>query len=183
MSNQKPHITKEWLLSAANKGPQGYGDAKLEVYTSHSDVFDEDLISLKLYPLNAYTTSARFGGCPITCVSEPDCEQLTSALDRAVERMRSAERIAHSQPIEMEWQDANTLISHEKRRPYVFERYRDEHFSIYIPNKAGEPEHAISTPVILDGKLYTATYSFWLERSVYLLEPTKPLYEQEVSNQ
>ena len=65
----------------------------------------------------------------------------------------------------------------------MFERYRNEHFTIYIPSKTGEPEYAISTPVILDGKLYTATYSFWLERSVYLLEPTIPLYEQEASNQ
>lgn len=179
MNGEKPQITPDWLIKAANQGPQAYGDSKLEVCTCRSDVLDTDCVYLVLHPLNPYTTLARFGGCPLSGITTADCEQLTETLDRAIERMKSAARIAQSQPIEMEWQDENILISREKRRPYVFERYRNEHFSVYIPNKAGEADHAISTPIILDGKLYTSIYSFWLGHSVYRFDSAISPHEQE----
>lgn len=179
MNGEKPQITPNWLTKSANQGPQAYGDTKLEVYTCHSDILDTDCIYLVLHPLNPYTTLARFGGCPPSGITTADCDQLTETLDRAMERMKSAAQIAQSQPIEMEWQDENILVSREKRRPYVFERYRNEHFSIYILNKAGEADHAISTPIILDGKLYTSIYSFWLGHSVYRFDSAISLHEQE----
>ena len=179
MNGEKPHITPNWLTEVANQGPQTYGDSKLEVCTCHSDILDTDCIYLVLHPLNPYTTLARFGGCPLSSITTADCDQLTETLDRTMERMKSAARIAQSQPIEMERLDENVLFSRQNKRRYLYEPYRNEHFSIYIPSLTGEADYAISAPIILDGKQYTSIYSFWLGHSVYRFGSAMSLHEQE----
>lgn len=179
MNGEKPQITPNWLTKAANQGPQAYGDSKLEVYTCHSDILDTDCIYLVLHPLNPYTTLARFGGCPLSGITTADCDQLTETLDRAMKRMKSAARIAQSQPIAMERLDGNVLVSKQNKRRYLYEPYRNEHFSIYIPSQTGEADYAISAPIILDGKHYTSIYSFWLGHSVYHCDLAMSPHEQE----
>jgi len=169
-------MTKEWLFSVANKGPQKYKDATIEVYIKPSEVFDgRMMIGGVLRATNQFTTDMRFGGGFVEDVTDEEVSKMDDFLCGALKRMESAKVISTAEPITLKWVTESALSStrivegRRRTRLYGYDSYRDEHFSIYT-NGGGEWGHAIGTPVIIDGKLYKAQYSFWLGRYVYPLK-------------
>ena len=166
-------MTKEWLLSVANKGPQKYAGATIEIHIWTSEVFEnQQLIGGLLRAMNPFSSDMHFGGGLVVDVTDEEVSKMDEFLDNAIRRMECAKAISKAEPITMKWVDEKTLAGippegHKRRRRlYGYDKYRDEHFSIYT-NGGGEWDYPIETPVIIDGKLYRALYSFWLDRYVY----------------
>lgn len=92
-------MTREQLLSLIGKGKQKYKDMQIEVSTSVWSAFNNaKTVHVTLYPVNRFSTPARFGGGFIDDVTEQDCAELDAALEKAVGQMRDAERRAASEP-------------------------------------------------------------------------------------
>ena len=163
-------LTKDYLLSIANKGPQPYANAIMEIWTEPSEVFGgRMMIGGVLRAVNRFTTDMRFGGSFVEDVTDEECAKLGDLLDETLRRMASAEAISNAEPLILQKIAPDMCVSKERKRKYGFDQYKDEHFTIYVL-AGGEASHPISTPVALDGKLYKSVYSFWLGRPVYLLD-------------
>lgn len=169
-------MNKEYLLSIANAGPQQYENGILEVWIIPSEVFvGKTMIGGVLRAINGFTTDMRFGGCFIDSVTDDDFRQLDELLHETLVQMSKAEEISKREPLVLETVDDDTVrmaqpsAKNKRRTKYGYEQYKDEHFTLYVIN-SGENSHAISCPVILDGKLYKSVYSFWLGRPVYMLK-------------
>lgn len=163
-------LTKNYLLSLANKGPQLYANAIMEIWTKPSEVFDgRMMIGGILRAINRFTTDMRFGGGFVEDVTDEDCKKLDDLLNNALRRMESAETIANAKPLVLQKIAPDLCVSKECKREYGYNQYKDEYFTIYVLAD-GEASHPISTPVILDGKLYKSVYSFWFGRPLYLLD-------------
>lgn len=163
-------LTKDYLLSIANKGPQPYANAIMEIWTEPSEVFGgRMMIGGVLRAVNRFTTDMRFGGSFVEDVTDEECAKLGDLLDETLRRMASAETISSAEPLILQKIAPDMCVSKERKRKYGFYQYKDEHFTIYVL-AGGEASHPISTPVAIDGKLYKSVYSFWLGRPVYLLD-------------
>lgn len=163
-------LTKNYLLSIANKGPQVYANAIMEIWMKPSKVFDgRMMIGGVLRAINRFTTDMRFGGGFVEDVTDEECEKLSNMLNKTLRRMENAETISTATPLPLRKIAPNTCVGKDRNCKYGYSQYKDEHFTIYI--LAGdEASYPIGIPVILDGKLYKSVYSFWLGRPVYLLD-------------
>ena len=66
-------LTKDYLLSIANKGPQSYANAIMEIWTEPSEVFDgQMMIGGVLRAINRFTTDMRFGGSFVDDVTDEE---------------------------------------------------------------------------------------------------------------
>ena len=176
-------LTKDYLLSIANKGPQSYANAIMEIWTEPSEVFDgRMMIGGVLRAINRFTTDMRFGGSFVEDVTDEECARLGDLLDETLRRMASAETISNAEPLALQKIAPDMCVSKERERKYGFDQYKDKHFTIYVL-AGGEASHPISTPVILDGKLYKSVYSFWLGRPVYLLDQPDGFQKSEGGTQ
>ena len=119
-------MTREQLLSLIGKGKQKYKDMQIEVSTSVWSAFNNaKTVHVTLYPVNRFSTPARFGGGFIDDVTEQDCAELDAALEKAVGQMRDAERRAASEPLRLTPSGNDMLVGGDKRL-YAYERYRSE---------------------------------------------------------
>lgn len=176
-------LTKDYLLSIANKGPQSYANAIMEIWTEPSEVFDgRMMIGGVLRAINRFTTDMRFGGSFVEDVTDEECAKLGDLLDETLRRMASAETISNAEPLALQKIAPDMCVSKKRKRKYGFDQYKDKHFTIYVL-AGGEASHPISTPVILDGKLYKSVYSFWLGRPVYLLDQPDGFQKSEGGTQ
>lgn len=176
-------LTKNYLLSIANKGPQPYANAIMEIWMKPSEVFDgQMMIGGILRAINRFTTDMRFGGGFVEDVTDEECEKLGDLLNDTLRRMVSAETISTAKPLVLQKIAPDMCVSKECKRKYGYNQYKDEHFTIYVL-AGGEASHPISTPVILDGKLYKSLYSFWLGRPVYLLDQPDDFQKSEGGTQ
>lgn len=171
-------MTKEWLFSVANKGTQKYNGAEVKIYIHPSELFDgKMMISGVLCATNPFTTDMSFGSCLVENVTDEDVSKLKELLDKEIKHMEMARAASEKDPILMEWADDRTLKKaqakgrKERERFYGYEAYRNDHFSIYT-FCGSEYDTAIGTPVVIDGKLYRAIYSYWLSRFVYPFDQT-----------
>lgn len=163
-------MTREQLLSLIGKGKQKYKDMQIEVSTSVWSAFNNaKTVHVTLYPVNRFSTPARFGGGFIDDVTEQDCAELDAALEKAVGQMRDAERRAASEPLRLTPGGNDMLVGGDKRL-YAYERYGSLHFTVYVLSRSGERDYAVSRPIVLNGKLYKGVYSFWLGKTVYLFD-------------
>lgn len=176
-------LTKDYLLSIANKGPQPYANAIMEIWVKPSEVFDgRMMIGGVLRAVNRFTTDMRFGGSFVEDVTDEECAKLDDLLNETLRRMESAETVSNTSPLILQKIAPDMCVSKERKRKYGFDQYKDEHFTIYVL-AGGEASHPISTPVVLDGKLYKSVYSFWLGRPVYLLDQPDGFQKSEGGTQ
>lgn len=109
-------MTREQLLSLIGKGKQKYKDMQIEVSTSVWSAFNNaKTVHVTLYPVNRFSTPARFGGGFIDDVTEQDCAELDAALEKAVGQMRDAERRAASEPLRLTPSGNDMLVGGDKR--------------------------------------------------------------------
>lgn len=109
-------MTREQLLSLIGKGKQKYKDMQIEVSTSVWSAFNNaKTVHVTLYPVNRFSTAARFGGGFIDDVTEQDCAELDAALEKAVGQMRDAERRAASEPLRLTPSGNDMLVGGDKR--------------------------------------------------------------------
>ena len=121
-------MTREQLLSLIGKGKQKYKDMQIEVSTSVWSAFNNaKTVHVTLYPVNRFSTPARFGGGFIDDVTEQDCAELDAALEKAVGQMRDAERRAASEPLRLTPSGNDMLVGGDKRL-YAYERVRKPAF-------------------------------------------------------
>lgn len=176
-------LSKEYLFSIANAGPQQYANSSIEVWIRPSEVFNgRMMIGGVLRAINRFTTDMRFGGSFVEDVTDAECAKLDDLLYETLRKMASAEIISNAEPLVMKKIAPDVCVSTERKRKYGFDQYKNEHFTIYAL-AGGEASHPISTPVILDGKLYKSVYSFWLGRPVYLLDQPDGFQKSEGGTQ
>lgn len=172
-------MKKEYLLCIANKGPQPYDKSFIDVRMWPSEVFNgRMMIGGILRAINRFTTDMSFGGGFVDDVTDEECSKLDTLLKDTLLTMSHAEMVSKADPIVLKRISPDVCYSKEQKRKFGYDQYRDEHFTIYVL-VGGEASHPISTPVILDGKLYKSVYSFWLGRSVYLLDQPDGLEKSE----
>ena len=108
-------MTREQLLSLIGKGKQKYKDMQIEVSTSVWSAFNNaKTVHVTLYPVNRFSTPARFGGGFIDDVTEQDCAELDAALEKAVGQMRDAERRAASEPLRLTPSGSDMLVGGDR---------------------------------------------------------------------
>lgn len=175
-------MTKEDVLARINQGPMEYGGfGKIEFFTTDSNAFPtEQFLHGKVISDTPFSTDANFGGCFLSDVTVDDCEKLDGLFETIREKMRRADVLARTEPLELKevWAGNSgdpfyrtPAIDGKPGKTLAFEDWNREDqgidwFYLYVVYQ-GENDYAFGRPVILDGQVYRPIYSFWLEHPYY----------------
>lgn len=168
---------KALVMYLANKGAVKFDGATISIEIQQSEAWDEDVVWVRVHRLNQNTTDALMGGCFVRDVLESDCKKMLSEIKRHVRKMETMGERGKRNPIHIEQVAWNEVVTEWKER-YGFEQYKDEHFSLYSMGRDKEWVGSVALPVILDGVLYQPVYSFYLQRTVYLIQSPEGYFTQ-----
>ena len=182
-------MNKEHLLALIGKGYIPVEDSCFKVETAYMEVFEADAITVEVKNLNHYTTPARFGGWLVDYVIDKDCEDLEAAIRKTLQQMRDVEKRANMEPLRFRRVGERLLKNIDNGRMYGYEECKEGHFSIYTIDRfdklaqTGEYNCDICRTVDIDGKVYKPVYSFWLSRTVYLLDSPEGYFLKDESKE
>ena len=167
-------MTLAEIKERANKGYMPYKEfGLLDVRITEVKSFPGDyFLYITLKAQNPFCTDAMFGGGFLEFATEEDVEKLDEALEKAVEKMRKAEKLAGIDPFMLQRVDKESrevrykAEGFDRKLNYEDATTVDGMFFLYVLY-GGENDYPFSRPVILDGKVYKPIYSFWLEHSYY----------------
>ena len=160
-------MTKDEFTSLAGKGPVPMSGTTITV-TIRPEKSESQIISYTAARLNNYTTDAKFGDVWLEHVPDDQWEQIPAGVATAVEKMQYMEQAAQRTPYVLTTEDRE-YVRRDNKKLYGIDRYKDEHFSIFTLC-GGEFDCPICAPVILDGIRYAPVHSFWLDRTVFLIQ-------------
>ena len=176
-------MNKQKLLSLANKGKQMYEDFEFEVIT-HTDNDGDEMLQVKLLPVNKYSDPAFFGGGWVKYYEDKDYEQLVPAMKKAAEKMKQQAAIVNT-PEVIHFLDTGKEDNHcnhlikcaDNGKVYVIQYLKDSNgkefgFQVLTVCKwtgGYEPNFPINVNIELDGVPYIPIWSFWLDGAVYKL--------------
>lgn len=176
-------MNKNDIISLVNKGKQKYEDFEFEV-TTHTDSDGDEMLNVKLFPVNEYADCAYFGGGFIKYYKDEDFEQLMPAMKEAVKKMKRQADIATSWHIlrltdlHKEDRHCNHLLKGiDTKNTFVIQRLKDKDgkvfgFQVLTTSKwwgGYEPDCPINIKIEIDGVKYIPVWSFWLNGAVYKL--------------
>ena len=175
-------MKKEDVLARIGQGPLEYkGFGKIKFYVEPSEAFPgEFFLHGMVMSESPYSDDAGFGGCFLSDVTDEDCEKLDALFESIREKMRKADDLARTEPLELKEVHTGNGGGPFYRTPEMdgkpgktlaFEDWNREDqginwFYLYVVYQ-GENDYAFGRPVILDGQVYRPIYSFWLEHSYY----------------
>ena len=176
-------MNKVQLFDLVGKGYIPFEDSCFKVETH--DIDDFRVITVYVNNLNPYTTPASFGGGFADYVTDQDCEDLEEAIRKTLQQMRDIEKRANLEPLRFRRIGERLLKNLDNGRMYGYEECKEGHFSIYTIAyfdklaQIGEYDCDICRTVDIDGKVYKPVYSYWLSRTVYLLDSPDGYFPKE----
>ena len=178
-------MNKHEILDKANRGKQRYSDGEYdfdyEVFLRYDSDCDA-MISIKLYPVNEYTTSADFGGGWLKYYAEEEFATLLTSMKRIVDKMKLQETIVKSRHtlrlIDLNKEDyhCNHLLKNiDTNRKYIKQDLKSSDasrpaFQVLTCSKwygGYEPSCPVNINIELEGKRYVPKWSFWLDSAYY----------------
>lgn len=170
-------MNKEQLLALAGQGYIPVEGSSFRVDIARMESLEADVITATVKSISPYTTDARFGGGFVDYLIDKDCEDFEAAIRKVLQQMRDIEKRANMEPLRFKRVGARLLKNADNGRMYGYEECKEGHFSIYTLDnfdriaQTGEYNCDICRTVEIDGKVYKPLYSFWLSRTVFLLDP------------
>lgn len=182
-------MNKEQLLALAGQGYIPVEDSSFRVDIARMESLEADVIAVDVKNLSQYTTEARFGGGFVDYLIDKDCEDLEAAIRKVLQQMRDIEKRANMEPLRFKRVGERLLKNIDNGRMYGYEECKEGHFSIYTLDsfdrisQTGEYSCDICRTVDIDGKVYKPVYSFWLSRTVYLLDSPEGYFPKNESKE
>lgn len=176
-------MNKVQLFDLVGKGYIPFEDSCFKV--EQHDVDEFSVLTVHVKNLNPHTTPASFGGGFADYVTDKDVEDLENAIRKTLKEMKDIEKRANLTPLRFRRIGERLLKNLDNGRMYGYEECKEGHFSIYTIDRfdklaqTGEYNCDVCRTVDIDGKVYKPVYSYWLSRTVYLLDSPEGYFAVE----